>query len=77
MSFVDSVPATFDLWIVGDKFLGEIKHELMNLQDGHGKDNNSVPLYMQEFFNVKVFQHGKNSAPSAIGRTCQCVDGSC
>ena len=62
---VESVPVQFDAWIVGDKFLET--NELHRLLQFRGAAN-QAPLYLQEFFNVKIFHKQSNNSKLALSR---------
>ena len=62
---VESVPVQFDAWIVGDKFLET--NELHQLLQFRGAAN-QAPLYLQEFFNVKIFHKQSNDSKLALSR---------
>ena len=67
--FLGMVPATHDLWVLGDAFLQNIFNEFHTWKsEADNKKSNMVPPYMNEYFNIKPFFKGSFSDSLAI--TC-------
>ena len=67
--FLGMVPATHDLWILGDAFLQNIFNEFCTWKsEADNKKSDMVPPYMNEYFNVKPFFKGSFSDSLAITR---------
>ena len=68
----DDVPALFDLWIVGDKFLqdiaGSLEQTKYRVKQGHNDNYEELPLYMLEYFNVRQFYLESPTTDHAISR---------
>ena len=62
--------ALHDVWVIGDKFLSTLEGALADLQQISVKDKSTPSLYLQDYFNIKVFnKFNKSDAKHAIGRT--------
>ena len=49
----DGIPAFFDIWLVGARFLKDIYNKYLDLQQESGKNSNYTPLYIEEYYNVR------------------------
>ena len=58
----------FNLWIVGDEALSGLENEFKTVRHAGEKDDEVIPLYMNEYFNVKIFVQSKTSAEFASTR---------
>ena len=54
-SFADNIPATHDLWILGDNFLREIFRSFEAMRTRGKKEKEEIPPYMEDYYNVKEF----------------------
>ena len=59
MYIVDDTPAIFDLWVLGDDFTRKTFGQFEEAEFNAQSDATSPPLYIHEFFNVKVFENCK------------------
>ena len=65
----DDIPAVYDLWLLGDEFLKDIYSEFQKLRFEGQKSHKNIPLYIQDFFNVKDCYHKElGGVPFAMTR---------
>ena len=51
----ENIQATNDLWVIGDKFLKSINDELEVMKLEGKQDAQTLPLFIQEYFNIHAF----------------------
>ena len=55
----DSIPAFFDIWLLGDAFLTDAFGTYQTMRQESTTGNEKVSFYMEENFNVKEFHQAK------------------
>ena len=55
--FPDNVSTVYDLWLLGDNFLQDIFGSFEALRYYSQKNNEEIPPYIQQYFNVKECYH--------------------
>ena len=66
--FPDDIPAISDVWILGDRFLDEIKNTFLEIVHAASKNKRLPMPYIQEYYNVKFLCDPLNAANNSTGR---------
>ena len=68
LAVLGDVPAFFNIWLLGDQFLNNIHSCLLDMMQEAEKEENSVPLYIQDYFNVKLLCKDESLADFSLVR---------
>ena len=69
LNFSDLIPALYDIWICGDKFAEDLDNELRRLM----QEKEEVPLFLNEFFNIKTYNKTAGNVQFAVGHIINAI----
>ena len=65
---VDTLPAFFDVWLVGDAFLQKLDGTLQSNKFVRERNKKQAPTYLDEYFNTKVFYQASSEGELVMAR---------
>ena len=72
--FAAHIPALYDLWVIGDNFLKDIRCGYQSLQFRAEKDPEFLPPFIDEMFNVHLYDDPKTlGLTTAVARALACL----